>query len=69
MGRIGFVAIITGILMLIGSWLYFMFVKVDLPLYYRIAIILIVGGIITIITRQIFQRIKEQKELDEYKNL
>lgn len=69
MGRIGFLSILTGIFMLIGSWLYYMLVKFELPLYYRIAIMLIVAGVIIIIIKQLYDRAKEVKENDSYKDL
>ncbi|MBN2795974.1 MAG: hypothetical protein JXR88_11250 [Clostridia bacterium] len=69
MGRVGFLSILTGMFMLIGSWLYYMLVKFELPLYYRIAIMLIVAGVIIIIIKQLFDRAKEVKENDSYKDL
>lgn len=67
--RFGFLSIITGILMLIGSWLYYMLIKFELPLYYRIAIMLIVIGAILILIKQVFDRVGEKKESEDYKNL
>lgn len=67
MGRVGFIAMLLGVLMLIGSWLYHMLLTFEIPLYYRIAIILIVSGAIIILIKQLFDRTKEKKENEEYK--
>lgn len=69
MGKVGVVAIISGILMLIGYWLYMMLIEISLPLYIRVAIILVVLGIATVIIKQLFDRKGEKEETDAYKDL
>lgn len=69
MSRMGFIAIILGLIMLIGKYLYLMLLALDLPLYNRLAVLLIFVGCILIVIKQIFQRIHEKKESDAYKDL
>lgn len=69
MSKIGVVAIISGILMLIGAWLYVMLIKISLPMFIRIAIILVVLGVLMVIIKQFFDRKHEKEETDAYKDL
>jgi membrane protein implicated in regulation of membrane protease activity len=68
MDKLGFLAILAGILMLIGYWLYIMLIEISLPFFIKIAIILIVVGIVFVLFKQLFDRRKEKEEMKDYKD-
>lgn len=66
MGKIGYISMITGILILIAYGLYQLLVS-DAPIVIKLGLVLIVCGSSIIIFKQINDRSNEKKEEDEYK--
>lgn len=68
MDRIGFLSIIAGIMIIIGYSVYSILGSLEVPMIIKLAITLIVLGIIAVIAKQITDRKKEIQENEEYKD-
>jgi len=68
MAKVGYLSIITGILIFVGYIMYQMMIEVGMPFILKVALILIVLGIIIVIIKQFIDRNIEKKESDDYKN-
>lgn len=68
MDRVGFLAIISGIMIIIGYSVYSILGSLEVPFIIKSAITLIILGIIAVIIKQIADRRKEIKENEEYKD-
>lgn len=68
MDKLGFLAIIAGIMIIIGFSVYSVLGSLEVPIIIKLAITLIVLGIVVVIVKQISDRKKEIKENEEYKD-
>jgi len=67
MAKIGYLSIITGILIFIGYGMYQLMIDLSMPYILKLALILIVLGVIVVIGKQIFDRKAEKSETEDYK--
>lgn len=67
MAKIGYLSIITGILIFIGYGMYQLMVDLSMPYILKLALVLIVLGIIIVIGKQIFDRKAEKSETEDSK--
>ncbi len=65
MGRIGYIFVIFGILLMLLYGVYMMFIDFSIPLPIKIALFAVILGIFIIITNLIFERRKEIEEEDD----
>lgn len=68
MAKIGYLSIISGILIFVGYVMYQIMIEVSMPFILKIALILIVIGILIVIIKQFVDRSIEKKESDDYKD-
>ena len=67
MAKFGYISILTGILIFIGYVMYQMMIEISLPFILKIALILIVLGIVIVIVKQFVDKKTEKSEMEAYK--
>jgi len=67
MAKIGYISILTGILIFVGYAMYQMMIEISMPLILKFAVILIVLGIIVVVIKQFVEKKNEKKESEDYK--
>lgn len=68
MKKTGYISIILGILTIIGFSLYLGLSDLEVPIFVKAGISLIVFGVVIILIKQIYNRKEERKEEENYKN-
>lgn len=67
MTKLGYLSIITGLLIFIGYGMYQLMIDLSMPFILKVALIMIVLGVVVIIGKQIVDRRNEKSETDDYK--